>query len=184
MDIFFTSDHHFNHANILTFVDGDNSHIRPGFDSVDEMDEFMIEQWNSVVKDGDRVYHLGDVAMNAKVLSNIIPKLKGSKRLCLGNHDEDILALKACFKKIRLWRIFKEEGFICSHIPLRLEQFRHKTALNVHGHLHRNIIQDSRYFNVCVENHEYKPVHMDEVLERVKKAREEYPLEESVDSVG
>lgn len=66
-DIWLISDTHFNHANILKFTDSRTGlPVRPGFESVDHMNEHMIERWNSVVKPGDIVYHLGDVVMGNK----------------------------------------------------------------------------------------------------------------------
>lgn len=59
-DKWFISDTHFFHTNILKFTDKDKKRIRP-FNSLDEMHEHMIKQWNYVVKDNDYVYHLGDV---------------------------------------------------------------------------------------------------------------------------
>ena len=84
-DIWIVSDTHFGHNNMLKFKDKDNNPIRPGFSTVEEMDEHMIECWNSVVKDGDIVYHLGDVFFDNG--HTVLPRLKGRKRLLLGNHD-------------------------------------------------------------------------------------------------
>lgn len=60
---FFISDTHFSHARILEFESDDGRPVRSGFSSVEEMDEAMIERWNSVVGPKDKVYHLGDVAI-------------------------------------------------------------------------------------------------------------------------
>jgi len=59
-DIWVISDTHFDHANILNFTDKVGKPTR-NFADVDEMNETMIANWNSVVKPGDKVYHLGDV---------------------------------------------------------------------------------------------------------------------------
>lgn len=178
-DIWLISDHHFGHANALTFLRNDGvTRMRPEFDTVEQMDEAMIERWNSVVKTGDKIYHLGDICFNSKTIDRVLPQLNGTKRLCLGNHDLEVPTLVKHIKKIMLWRLFKDEGFICSHIPLRPEQFRQKVVLNVHGHLHEKIIDDPRYFNVCVENHEYTPIHMDVVLQKVRLVRESIDWEE------
>lgn len=176
-NIWLSSDHHFSHANILTFLDKHGNLTRPGFANVEEMNELMIERWNECVKPGDKIYHLGDIVCTreremSKAIDSVLPRLNGVKRICLGNHDAEVPTLVKHIKKVMLWRLFKDEGFICSHLPMRPEQFRHKVVLNVHGHLHQNIISDPRYFNVCVENHDYRPVHIDEVLQRVRIARE------------
>ena len=61
-NIWLISDTHFGHENILNFIDSRTGlKVRPGFANVDEMDECMVENWNSVVKKGDKVWHLGDV---------------------------------------------------------------------------------------------------------------------------
>lgn len=167
-NIWFTSDTHFGHANFLTFQDVDGAVIRP-FASVDEMDELIIERWNSVVRDGDKIYHLGDVCFNKSRFSDIMGRLKGSKRLILGNHD-DIKRFRMYehFKKIALWRIFKEHDFVASHVPLARDQFR-KVGFNLHGHVHEKPEPSNRHICVCVERTDYTPVHMDEILAEIKR---------------
>lgn len=79
---FFTSDLHFGHANVINFCQ------RP-YSSVKEMNEAIINQWNSQITAKDDVYVLGDVGINKKTAldSNLISKLNGKKHLILGNHD-------------------------------------------------------------------------------------------------
>jgi calcineurin-like phosphoesterase family protein len=138
------------------------------------MDDYMMEKWNSVVKPGDRVYHLGDVTFNYKKFDEVIaPRLHGSKRLILGNHDElGNKILQKHFTKVTLWRVFKEHGFLATHVPLRLDQFGYKGVLNVHGHIHQNLIDDHRFMNACVEHHDYTPIHLDTILKRVEDVKE------------
>ena len=80
--IFFTSDLHFGHKNILKFTKP-----RP-FATIEEHDQAIINNWNSVVNRDDTVYVLGDIAMNMDpdVLENHLECLNGHKRLILGNH--------------------------------------------------------------------------------------------------
>lgn len=79
--IFFTSDTHFNHANVIEFCD------RP-YDSVEQMNEDMVDKWNSVVGPNDIVYHLGDVGLgNASKYEKYIRALNGYRVLVIGNHD-------------------------------------------------------------------------------------------------
>jgi calcineurin-like phosphoesterase family protein len=161
MTIWVTSDTHFNHENILSFDNG-----RPEFDSVEAMNEFIIDQWNSVVRPGDKVYHLGDVFFGSKdwFRSNW-PRLKGSKRLIVGNHDDiKFLSSGAFFKKVLLWRALKDFGIVLTHTPLHPSSLmRWKNVKNVHGHTHRNSLQDDRYINVSVEQTGYRPVNLEEL---------------------
>lgn len=165
------SDTHFGHANLLTFKDGAGMHVRPGFKDVEEMDETLIQRWNEVVKDGDHVYHLGDVSfVKGPRLDAIMSRLKGKKRLLLGNHDQiKDQSLFKYFPKIGLWRHFSDHKFICSHIPLPLDQFRYKCVLNVHGHIHEKADPSVHHMNVSVEVTDYRPVHVDEVLKVIEE---------------
>ena len=180
-DIWFTSDHHFDHRNILKFTGDDGNLIRPGFgntigvepttENLTQMNEFMVERWNASIKPGDKVYHLGDFCMKADSAEKFAKRLHGKKRLIPGNHDP-IKEVARWFEKVQLWRIFKDEGFVCTHIPIRPEQFRHKVALNVHGHLHQNVIQDPLYKNICVEVTDYAPLHIDDLIKIATKNRD------------
>jgi calcineurin-like phosphoesterase family protein len=81
MTTYFTSDTHFGHQRIIELSN------RP-FNSVDEMNEAMIDNWNNVVSDDDVVYHLGDVALGPWVeWDSILTRLNGYKVLIVGNHD-------------------------------------------------------------------------------------------------
>ena len=159
-DIWVISDTHFGHNNMLKFKDKNGDPIRPNFSSTEEMDEHMIERWNSVVKDGDIIYHLGDVYFDQG--HKVLPRLKGRKRLLLGNHDNGKSKyLQDNFQKILMWRMFPEFGLLLTHVPVHTDSLGIKAQKNVHGHLHQNLINDERYINVSVECIDYTPVHID-----------------------
>ena len=165
----FTSDHHFFHTNILKFVDDQGHRIRHPFQSLEEMHEYMIERWNSVVKDNDYVYHLGDVTFQYHgPFNNLMSRLKGKKRLIVGNQIWNPNLMR-WFEKADLWKGFKEGNFTCTHMPHRLESLR-DGAFNVHGHTHQNMMEDLRYINVSVEVRDYTPVHYDQILKEIKDA--------------
>lgn len=165
-DKWFISDTHFFHANILKFTGADGKRIRP-FDSLEEMHETIIENWNKLVKDNDYIYHLGDVTFQYHgAFNNLMSRLKGKKRLIIGNHDKIWNpSLKQWFEKAELWKGFHEHNFTAVHIPLELHRIR-DGKFCVHGHIHQNLEPNPAYINVCVEQTNYAPVNIDEIHTR------------------
>jgi calcineurin-like phosphoesterase family protein len=170
-DIWVISDTHFNHANILKFERGDGTKVR-NFDSVDHMNQTMIDNWNSVVKPGDKVYHLGDVFFgNKDDFKKLWPKLNGSKRLIFGNHDDATwLSSGGFFQKTAMWRVFGDWGLLFTHVPvhpstLTESRFDGKPMLNVHGHIHANPSPQGPYKCVCVEQTNFTLVHIEELIQ-------------------
>lgn len=135
---FVISDTHFGHTNIWAkFKRPDGTPTRP-FMSNEEMDEAMVEKWNSVVGPHDVVYHLGDVVINKKSLHHV-KRLNGKKRLVRGNHDifKDQEYRDVGFDSLYGVRVFVDQ-FILSHIPLHPDCVTDRFKANVHGHLHTN----------------------------------------------
>lgn len=167
-DIWVTSDTHFGHEGILKF----ESEARP-FSSVKEMNDALVDNWNSVVKPGDKVYHLGDVMFGDKEdFAKLWPKLHGKKRLIVGNHDDiKWIARGGFFSKVGLWRVFTDMGLLLTHVPINpygYETGARKDLVNVHGHVHTrgSPFPEVRYRNVCVEVTNLTPVNIEEL--RVK----------------
>ena len=171
---FVISDTHFGHAKMLTFLKSDGkTPIRP-FTSVEEMDEVMIQNWNSVVRKdaGDVVIHLGDVTFDyKKYLTQIRPRLNGTIQLIVGNHDDMMNAeFMASFKKVQFWKPLKEHAIFAAHLPMMPSQFRGKCTRQVHGHIHDKHVRDYGDYPkkplwacVSVEHTNYTPVHIDEL---------------------
>lgn len=161
---FVISDTHFGHWGVTKFLRSDGTKLRP-WDNIYDMDEALVQNWNSVVTQQDTVYHLGDVLINRRAFS-ILNRLKGRKILIKGNHD--IFHLKdylPYFVDIRAYNVKGE--IIMSHIPLHESQLE-RWKLNVHGHLHSNYVmkdgeKDKRYFNACVEVNGFKPISFDDI---------------------
>lgn len=155
---FLISDTHFGHVGVTKFLKEDGTKMRP-WDTVEEMDEALIENWNKVVSPQDRVYHLGDLCMNRRYI-HTIGKCNGRKVLIKGNHDffklQDYLPY---FDDIRgSWRL---DRFILSHIPIHPDSINCRG--NIHGHLHHRILDDPRYFNVSVEQINFTPIDFEEL---------------------
>lgn len=159
---FFISDTHFGHANIIKFERDDGTPLRP-FDTVEDMDEALVKNWNDRVGVKDTVYHLGDVVINRKALPTM-DRLNGRKVLIKGNHD--IFKLKdyvKYFDDIRAYKVMPKHRIICSHIPIHPDSLE-RWNLNIQGHLHANNLPDKKYFNVSVEQINYTPITLEEIL--------------------
>ena len=158
------SDTHFGHKLMANAVDKEGNKIRP-WATVEEHDEALIDGWNALVNPEDRVYHLGDVAINRKAVATL-GRCHGKVVLIKGNHD--IFKLKDYLPfvdDIRSYRVFNDTAIrmVFSHIPLHessIERFRY----NVHGHVHHNSLADPRYRNVCVEKTNYVPIALDQLI--------------------
>ena len=161
-NVFIISDTHFGHENIYQFLHHDGSKARP-HGNASTGDQVMIDNWNKVVKQGDKVYHLGDVVINHKAFS-ILHALNGKKVLIKGNHD--LFKLKDYTEHFYDIRAFhKLDNFVLTHIPIHPNSMGRFKG-NVHGHLHRNIVTDQwgmpdlRYKSACVELNDYTPVEL------------------------
>lgn len=184
-EVFFISDHHWSHFNLITkfeLQDGSparwNETTGKRFSSVEEHDEHLIKNWNSVVGPNDRVYHGGDFSFKLKDAMRIRPRLNGHINLLVGNHDPIVdFAKSGLFHKIEYWKHFKKLGFIYSHVPIPIQQFHYKMEFNVHGHTHANQMLtetmkvDERYVNVCCERVNNTPLSLDDLLERLKQRK-------------
>lgn len=164
-NIWFISDTHFQHANVIKYSS------RP-FKDADEMDQYMIDKWNSVVSPEDTIYHLGDFALTSRgKMGEIMTQLNGEKILKLGNHDRAGVSffLRLGFKEVFKKRsIIFDDTFILSHAPLTDEE--RGSRWNISGHTHNNtpFIQ-GRTINVSVEQIDYTPIDLEYIRELVKK---------------
>ena len=80
MSTYYVADLHFGHNNVIKLSK------RP-FSNTEEMNSSLVESWNKRVKNGDRVYILGDLFYRFSAYEQILEKLNGEKHLILGNHD-------------------------------------------------------------------------------------------------
>jgi len=157
--IYFISDMHFNHANIIEYC-------RRPFKNVEEMNKVIIENWNKTVTKHDTVFVLGDLALQCskEQVAELIEKLKGRKILIMGNHDKWNMDFyySIGFKEVYKYPILYKKFFLISHEPVK---FVDQTPyLNIHGHTHNNMmIVDDHYFNVSVEQINYTPILFEEI---------------------
>lgn len=158
-NVFFISDLHLGHKRILEF-----SPNRGGI-TVDEHDEWIVTQWNSVVQKRDLVWVLGDVCFDPEKLY-LLSAMKGQKYLVRGNHDKmDFRYYLNHFRDV--YGLVKKYGFWLSHAPVHPIELRGKR--NIHGHVHNKSViaedggLDERYINVCVEALNGVPMSLDQL---------------------
>lgn len=166
MNVWFSSDWHFGHERFLQFKNEDGSPIRP-FKTVEDMNECMVARHNERVGPHDKFYTLGDVAFKLDVLHAIMPRLNGKMRLILGNHDHFKMSeyMKYFTKIMESWQPVRNVVF--THRPIQIGGHHEKIRYNCHGHIHQNLLEDPRYLNLCVEHHDYSPVHWNEIVEKL-----------------
>jgi calcineurin-like phosphoesterase family protein len=152
--VYHTSDWHLGHKDIhLKFRNN------MGFTSVEDHDEFILENYAKVIKKRDIVYFHGDVAFNAKKLE-LVKQLPGTKILIMGNHDRDerrdfgMVELIDAFQEVHA--LLKKKGVWHSHAPIHESELY--GLLNIHGHTHNKVIDSPLYFNACLENTNYAPI--------------------------
>jgi len=163
-NIWFTSDTHFGHANIIKFCD------RP-FSDIREMNEKLIHNWNSVVKPGDDVYHMGDFSFerNPEVTAR---RLMGNKHLVKGNHDKahHMNLIRPHFEWIKDYYSLRvgNDRFILFHYPIRNWHHCYKGTIHLFGHSHGGTPDMGKSTDVGVDCWKYTPVHIDTILELMK----------------
>ena len=178
--IFFTSDTHFFHKNIIDYSN------RP-WNTIEQMNEGIIDNWNNVVGEKDIVYHLGDVAMGgskrAEELSSILFKLNGTIRLVRGNHDDYVLN-SPCIERFDWVKDYHElkytspsygkRKFVLMHYPLLTwNSSNRKTkeglpySIQLHGHCHggvNSLNNQTTRMDVGVDPNEYQPLSIESII--------------------
>lgn len=164
--IWFIGDTHFGHKNIITYCN------RP-FESVDQMTEVLIHNWNNVVAKEDRVIMNGDFALCGKeAIINIGNTLNGRKTLIIGNHDGASLKTyyDAGFEMVSKDPILVNEFFIVSHTPQYVQE--NGVYANIFAHVHTNPMYkdvSSRSFCTSVERINYTPIEFEEIIKEMRK---------------
>lgn len=180
--IYFTSDTHIDHYNILTPSYDD----RP-FKDLSHMREELVSRHNEVVDPDDIVYHLGDLSMKHESVPYYLQRLHGVHILCAGNHDR-------CFRQEKYIEVYKEYGFaevhvepikvyfeelgqevLLSHLPYKgdpAEKYHDKRPENqglwhICGHVHTSWKVKGKEINVGVMQWDYYPVSIPQIKEIV-----------------
>ncbi len=172
---YFISDTHLGHANVIDLCN------RP-FADVQEMDNTIIKNWNSVVKNSDTVYIVGDLVWKTSVAEHYLKQLKGKKVLIKGNHDSELYLtteLKNYFELITNYlEITLEETCITlCHYPMIEWKNSRKTGTEklgylIFGHIHNNIKPEYTHLlslpnalNAGADINNFTPVTLQQLIE-------------------
>lgn len=194
--IFFTSDTHFGHANIIIYckrpflLGGDldsslkwtNKYVARL--RVKQMDEALISNWNATVSPEDDVYHLGDFSLSYDGCIKYLRQLNFKNLYFIwGNHDRDMLVLHNNLKfypdlnkKVHFLGDMSEisingQGIVLNHYAMRVWNKSHRFAWHLYGHSHGTLPDDpkSLSIDVGVDCHGLKPISYEEVAELMSK---------------
>lgn len=189
MDIYFTSDTHYNHKNlVLGETTWDDTSGCRDFSTVDEMNDALVNNINAVVKPDDHLYHVGDFAFGR----GDEPIIEFRNRinckniwLFIGNHDYRLQSssseLRKLFNKVRLKGTLKinEIDIVFNHFPELIWDKHHHGAIHLYGHCHdslngldilEDVFHSRKCMDVGVDTHpEFRPYHFDEIKAIMEK---------------
>lgn len=179
---FFTADQHFFHNNIIKYCD------RP-FKNYKEMHDTLVSNHNSVVKQTDTVYHLGDFAMSAsydKVI-NVVQQLNGIHFFIMGSHDkwlerlvktnnyaEDVYNNIIHYRGRRIEITIKNKFISMDHYCQKTWARSHYNSYHLFGHSHGRLLPVGKSWDVGVDNNNFYPISFDQIKEIMDK-REDNP---------
>lgn len=189
--VLFTSDLHLGHKNIIQYCHRNATNCGVDFETIEEMDNFLIRKWNMKVNDDDEVYILGDFSFRSSVnVESYLQQMQGKKHLILGNHDswqKNMKDMSEYFESVSNMEVIKlgKKIITLCHYPLlqwygSRKAFDQGTSISwlIHGHLHNNregvtyeFIRDNLTcaLNASVDINNYEPVTFEELLENNNK---------------
>lgn len=159
--MWFVSDMHFGHTNII-------KHCSRPWDTVEEMDEALVVNWNKAVEPKDPVYHIGDWAFHNYYH---IGRLNGNIISVPGNHDHERRAKLLPYlpngftEEVVYLKLSKTQRYVLCHYPFA--SWRREYKFHLHGHTHGMPMthKENRRLDVGIDATKlYRPMHHEEVL--------------------
>lgn len=164
---YFSSDYHFDHARVIEYDQ------RP-FETVEEMNETLIQNHNSVVRKNDDFYFLGDFSFNHKKMEEHISRLNGNLFFIRGNHDhkKHIELYKKYGTFLGEQKTIRVEGqhIALNHYAMRVWDRSHYGSWHLYGHSHGNLTPEPGTLSLDVGCmlYDYKPIEFEQILELFK----------------
>jgi len=187
-EIFFTADLHLGHTNIIKYQN------RP-FSTSKEMDEVILDRFKSLLKPGDLLYILGDLAWSSFDFGPWLKRLPTKNlQLILGNHDKQKRdKYEKCFNWVGDIKnfVYEKQPFSLCHYPMRSWPGKGHGAIHLFGHTHGSLPGLDRSMDVGVDTNYFYPYRLEEVKKQLSSVPiypEMSPLEqhqaESLESFG
>lgn len=173
-DIFFTSDTHFDHGNIISYCG------RP-FKDVYEMNSRLIENWNRKIGSKDTVFFLGDFSWRNPI--PFIRELKGDIHFVLGNHDQELIRKKYREFNLKVLGVmhflkdFDPRITLC-HYQMAVWPESHLGSWHLFGHSHGARKPIGLSWDAGVDNNSYAPLALGEIKLIMQRKIENDCLEE------
>jgi calcineurin-like phosphoesterase family protein len=160
--IWFTSDWHLSHANIIKYCK------RP-FKNVKEMDDTILKNFFDLVKKNDTVYFLGDLSFNYETCNdffNTIIEEKITLIFIIGNHDRINYKYSHIFETT-----INNQAITLCHYPMLSWNKSHFNSWQLYGHHHNNdkMPIQGKMMNVGVDLCDFKPINFNQVKEYMDK---------------
>ena len=168
-NIYFFSDAHFDHKNIIKYCK------RP-FHSTRQMNQTLVENWENIVCDNDKVFFLGDMSYgrDRRPIDYWLNKLSGKISYIRGNHDKDIIN-RATVIHSHYGIKYHDYKFLLMHDPRRPNGY---DGWIIHGDKHNNSLKDHPFINqknktvnVCAELVDYTPLNLDRLIMLIETGR-------------
>ena len=172
MTIWFTSDTHFGHGNVIQYTQ------RP-FETVEEMDARLTENWNQSVKPNEIIYHLGDFTLlGAEPASEYFQRLNGRIHIIPGGHDHRWLGRQEYFSrsghvvtilpplktiKVTLSGLDQPQLIVLCHYAMRVWDRSHYGSWHLFGHSHGNLPPLESSLDVGVDVWDLAPILLEAI---------------------
>lgn len=136
---------------------GKFNHDNRPFDTVEEMNQYILEHWNAKITNGDKIFILGDIALRGRndALISLVAQLKGRKILVAGNHDDlGDYRYRQLFEEIVDYKEIedafggKNYKLVLCHYPILCWKNQHRGTILLYGHTHNGI--EEEFFQDCI----------------------------------
>lgn len=166
-NVWLTSDTHFGHYNCAVVFP------ERKFPTVEEHDQFIIDNWNEVVGKDDLVIHAGDFAFkNSRSANSYLESLNGNKIIINGNHCKSSQYTHQSVKGIYdyLEISIAKEFLVLFHYPILTWNRKHHGSYLFYGHVHHyQAMPDTRSWNLCTSLNDYYPVNLYEIMKKLEE---------------